>query len=104
MSYKNEEYAQRAAAEKAQQVMRQEMEQGVHKPQPTVAIKGEDRPLSIGAVFDEVIGVSASDVEVTQEAWAIINEHGEGLVLNFQQWAIVQKLVEAGIVSGRAGS
>lgn len=81
-------------------LMRREMGQ----VQPTVAIKGEDRPLSVGAVFDEVIGVPSSDVEVTQEAWAIINEHGEGLVLGFKEWAIVQALVEAGIVSGRAGS
>lgn len=61
-------------------------------------------PKVLGDVLEDVVGVPSSDVEVTQEAWAIINEHGEGLVLGFKEWAIVQALVEAGIVSGRAGS
>ena len=42
------------------------------------------QPKVLGEVLDEVIGVPASDVEVTQEAWDIINEYGEGLVLGFQ--------------------
>lgn len=73
-------------------------------PEQQLMAREMSQPKVLGDVLDEVIGVPSSDVEVTQEAWAIINEHGEGLVLGFAQWAIVQKLVEQGIISGRAGS
>lgn len=61
-------------------------------------------PKALGDVLDDVVGVPSSDVEVTQEAWAIINEHGGDIQLGFHQWAIVQRMIEEGILKGRAGS
>lgn len=82
-----------------QQLMRREMEADFQ------ALRSRRRqPQVLKDVFEEMVSVPSSDVEVTQEAWAIIEEQGTGLVLGFNQWAIVQRLVEAGIVSGRARS
>lgn len=60
-------------------------------------------PAKLGNVLEEVVGMP-TDEDVREEALMLIREHGDGLVLNWQQWPIVQKLVELGIVSGRAGS
>jgi len=76
----------------AQAVMRHEMERGVHKPQP------------IGEVLTHELGPQNADEDVRDEALMLIHEHGDGLHLSLGQWAIVQRLVEAGIISGRAGS
>lgn len=73
-------------------------------PEQQLMAREMSQPKRIGEVLGAVVGPQSVDKEVTEEAWAIINEHGEGLVLNWQQWPIVQKLVEAGIISGRAGS
>lgn len=89
--------AQREAHQKAQDTMRAEMEAGVHKP------KTED-PSKLSETLEALFGPKGSDKDVTATAYELINEHGTGLVLGFKEWAIVQKLVEAGIVSGRAGS
>lgn len=91
----------------AQIIMRREMEartqfHASHLPKVINAQPGDTVSLSVA--LDEVMGPQSVDKEVALEAWAIINEHGEGLVLNWQQWPIVQKLVEQAIISGRAGS
>lgn len=75
----------------AQTVMRRDMERGVHKPQ------------KLDSVLADELG-TFGDPEIAEEALLLIHEHGAGLQLSLGQWAIVQKLVEAGIVSGRAGS
>lgn len=110
MSYKNEEYAQSAALAAVTPPDR-DLDSSVVNggrshmtPDQQLMAREMSQPKRVGQVLDDMIGVPSSDVEVTQEAWAIINEHGEGLVLGFAQWAIVQRLVEHGIVSGRAGS
>lgn len=72
-------------------IMRQDMERGLHKPQ------------KLDSVLAEELG-TCGDPEVAEEALLLIHEHGAGLQLSLQQWAIVQRLVEAGIISGRAGS
>ncbi|WNM75109.1 hypothetical protein SEA_MORRIGAN_64 [Microbacterium phage Morrigan] len=110
----------------AQTVMRAEMEAGAHKnltdldgaiaraDAAIAAVKKPDRdldssvvnggmPTKLSDVLDEVVGMPM-DEDVQAEAMLIISEHGEGLVLNWQQWPIVTKLVEHGIISGRAGS
>ncbi|QZE10350.1 hypothetical protein SEA_KATCHAN_62 [Microbacterium phage KatChan] len=85
-----------AADQKAQQVMRQEMEAGVHK---------REDPAKLADVFEGEFGFDPEeDKAITEEALVIINEHGKGLRLGLKQWAIVQRLVEHGIISGRAGS
>ena len=110
MSYKNEEYAQSAALAAVTPPDR-DLDSSVVNggrshmtPDQRLMAREMSQPKVLGEVLDEVIGVPASDFDVTQEAWDIINEYGEGLVLGFKEWAIVQALVEAGIVSGRAGS
>lgn len=85
----------------AQRLMRSEMEAGLHKQTPTVAIKGESRPMSVGAVLDDVVGQATSaEQPVTDLAYEIINRHGEGLKLGLREWQIIQNMVEAGIHEG----
>lgn len=66
-------------------------------------------PITAGAAIDELIGntILAHDAEakeVQSVAHEIINEAGTGLQLSMQQWAIVQRMIELGIIAGRAGS
>lgn len=75
----------------AQTIMRDEMGRGVHKPQ------------RLDSVLADELG-TLGDPDVAEEALSLINELGTGLHLSLAQWAIVQRLVEAGIMSGRAGS
>ncbi len=82
-----------------QVLMRREMEAAVKVP--AYQLKA---PVPVSETFAELMGEQGSDPEVTEEAYRIINEAGDGLLLNLKGWAIVQKLVELGIVSGRAGS
>lgn len=87
--------------------MRREMEARTrfHASQlPKVINAQPGDTVTISTALDELMGPQSIDKEVAEEAWTIINEHGEGLVLNWQQWPIVQKLVEQAIISGRAGS
>ncbi|QIG58150.1 hypothetical protein SEA_ZEPP_62 [Microbacterium phage Zepp] len=109
----------------AQETMRQDMiaegnrvheealsstEAGTHKTTvPVHPPKPEDRAgvlgtVKVSEVLNGLFGAPGDDKEVTEEAYAIINELGTGLSLGLNEWAIVQRLVEAGIVSGRAGS
>ncbi|QOP65258.1 hypothetical protein SEA_ZAYULIV_62 [Microbacterium phage Zayuliv] len=63
------------------------------------------QPKTAGQVLQEEFGFNPDeDKELSEEALVIINEHGKGLKLGLKQWAIVQRLVEHGIISGRAGS
>lgn len=71
------------------------------------AAQGE--PVRVSGAIDELIGnaLVAQDSEakeVQATAWEIINEAGTGLTLNMKQWAIVQRMIELGIIAGRAGS
>ncbi|QWS69729.1 hypothetical protein SEA_WILLIAMSTRONG_63 [Microbacterium phage WilliamStrong] len=75
-----------------QKLMREEMEAGVHKPQ------------TLGSIVNDMMGIPNPDEDVRDEALRIINEAGQGLRLSLQQWATVQRMIELGIVSGRAGS
>lgn len=58
----------------------------------------------ISHIIGMVMGDQGSDKDVTEEAMLLIREHGDPLVLSIRQWATVQRLVELGIISGRAGS
>lgn len=98
----------------AQRLMREEMEAGVHKAGSALAvvtppdrdldssIVSGGKPLKVKAVLDDVLGPVSEDRAVTELAYDIIREHGEGLVLNLQQWPIVQRMVEAAIRRGSA--
>lgn len=81
-------------------IMRREMEARTRFH----ASQDED-PAKLANVLKDEFGFDPNeDKELTEEALVIINEHGKGLRLGLKQWAIVQRLVEHGIVSGRAGS
>jgi len=75
-----------------------------HFDAPRIEDLVKRQPITAGAVLDDLLGPVSEDEDVREEALMLIREHGDGLVLNWQQWPIVQKLVELGIVSGRAGS
>lgn len=83
----------------AQEQMRQDMAE-LHD----AALAKSPDPLKLSAVFDEVMVQQATDPSITQAAWEIINEAGTGLQLNMKQWALVQRMIELGIIAGRAGS
>lgn len=76
----------RKRQEQDQALMREEMSQ----------------PKVLGDVLDEVIGVPSGDVAVTELAYEVINAHGQGLVLGFREWAIIQEMVERAIRAGAA--
>lgn len=62
------------------------------------------KPKSVLQVFDELMGEQGSDKDVAEEAYELINQMADGLHLKIKEWAIVQKLVEAGIKAGRGVS
>jgi len=97
----------------AQRLMRNEMEAGMHKRKVIVPGSTKEEleaevynaeklrePVKASAVLDDLLGPVSEDRAVTEMALEIINEQAEGLVLNWQQWPIVQRLVEAGIRRG----
>ncbi len=78
----------------AQRLMRSEIEAGMHKRQTL------PEPIKASAVLDDMLGPVSEDRAVTELAYEVINEHGDGLILDLKQWPIVQRLVEAGIRRG----
>lgn len=111
MSYKNEEYAQSAALAAVTPPDR-ELDSSVvnggrshMSPEQQVMAREMSQPKKLNDVLKDEFGFDPEeDKALSEEALVIINEHGKGLRLGLKQWAIVQRLVEHGIVSGRAGS
>lgn len=85
-----------AQTRRAQQVMREEMEAGLHKP--SVAIKGQDRPLSVGAVLEQEFGPVSTDADVARMAHTLLEEHCTGIVnTGIKEWAAIQRAMEAAV-------
>lgn len=74
-----------AADQKAQRVMREEMEAGAHKP------------VKVSDVLDDILGPIGSDADVTRMAHLLIEEHCMKLKLGLGQWSMIQAAVEAAI-------
>lgn len=103
--------------DRAQQVMREEMEAGLHKPslldvvttphdeaQASVTSGGKPQhpqcePTKLGDLMEEEFGVGLpDDADVSRMAHLLIEEHGKGLKLGIKQWGIIQRIVEHAVV------
>lgn len=98
----------------AQRLMREEMEAGLHKASSSlgavnppshdmdssIVSGGRSTVIPVSTEFESLMGPVSEDSGVTELAYQVINYHGEVLVLGFREWAIIQRMVEAGVRAG----